>query len=180
MKTNVAKISYKPPKKQPEKIIFLIDASHSMLGQQQLGFLKGLILKSLKKRFKAVFSVVVMQENTAKILQPFTDDLKTVSETVENIACSGKTNLYTGFEKVHSLLISAKNTPITLYIFTDGRANIGAVNPFFDAVTFFNATLANRLKTNVIDTETAFVKIGMATILADKIGADCLPLHYFI
>lgn len=173
MKTQVWRLFYRQHTEDKQHIILLVDASHSMLTIGQLAKIKGLLLENIATlKPNQYFALVVMEQSTANIRLDFTDDFANIRQAIARIKSSGKTNLKAGFVSVAQLIKKQSEPAQTaLYIFSDGRANIGGDAPLQDAIVYFKKHL-NGLQTNVIDTETDFVKLGRAKMLAVGIGGD--------
>ncbi|MEW7279039.1 AAA family ATPase [Aquimarina sp. 2201CG1-2-11] len=158
-------------KKATANIVFLIDTSASMAIDQQIGYLKGVIEKTITAQpFKKVqYAIVGLQGTTAKIVQEFTSNTQQVSATNYQLKTGGKTNLGAAFFKVYELIRSINTQTVQLFVFTDGKINTGAQNPFQYAVDTYKKYLARIQKTTVIDTETGFVRLGKAQQLAQQL-----------
>ncbi len=158
-------------KKATANIVFLIDTSASMAIDQQIGYLKGVIEKTITAQpFKKVqYAIVGLQGTTAKIVQEFTSNTQQVSATNYQLKTGGKTNLGAAFFKVYELIRSINTQTVQLFVFTDGKINTGAQNPFQYAIDTYKKYLARIQKTTVIDTETGFVRLGKAQQLAQQL-----------
>ncbi|MDY8136622.1 VWA domain-containing protein [Aquimarina sp. 2201CG5-10] len=164
-------------RKAAARIIFLVDTSASMALDQQMAYLKGVIDKTITSNpmQKVQYAIVGLQDTTARIIQDFTYNTKQISDLNYQLKTGGKTNLGAAFFKVYELLRSVNMQTVQLFVFTDGKINTGAANPFQYAVTMYKMYLARVQKTTIIDTETGFVKLGKAKQLAQQ-----LKLNYSV
>ncbi|MBG6130271.1 magnesium chelatase subunit D [Aquimarina sp. EL_43] len=153
------------------RIIFLVDTSASMALDQQMAYLKGIIEKTIMSYplQKIQYAIVGLQDTTAKIIQEFTSNTGQISNINHQLKTGGKTNLGAAFFKVYELLRSVNTQTVQLFVFTDGKINAGAENPFQYAVSTYKKYLARIQKTTVIDTETGFVRLGKARQLAQQL-----------
>jgi magnesium chelatase subunit D len=138
---------------------------------QQMAYLKGIIEKTIMSYplQKIQYAIVGLQDTTAKIIQEFTSNTEQILDINHQLKTGGKTNLGAAFLKVYELLRSVNTQTIQLFVFTDGKINAGAENPFQYAVTVYKKYLARIQKTTIIDTETGFVRLGKARQLAQQL-----------
>lgn len=146
--------------------MFLIDSSGSMVKDQQIAYMKGLIQQTINrykgKRLK--YGAVALSHGEAQLLSPFTVDAAGLIQSIMELRSGGKTNMKAGFTLITPLV---KNNS-QLYIFTDGKINAGGT--FDEAVNYYN-TYLKQLKATVINNESGFIQLGMAEKLATAIGA---------
>ncbi|POR27945.1 hypothetical protein BWK58_03990 [Flavobacterium columnare] len=171
--TNTFKIHYKNAISQSKiHLVFLIDSSSSMIQDQQISFIKGLISQTLHKfkHKKILLSAVALQNGTASIVLQLTQNIETFIAQIQQLRSGGKTNLSAGLQLVHQLLKSKTPQEETLlYILTDGKINQGKTeNPFVEAVSYFKKYLKMFNHTTIIDTEKGFVKLALAKKLANE------------
>lgn len=169
--------TYKHPKSMLH-IVFLIDTSASMAVGKQIGYIKGIILKTIEANplQKIKYAVVALCNNTSKIIQPFTSNTSLISEISSQLKTQGKTNLKDAFLKVNELLKPINKKAAQLFVMTDGKINYGGENPFELAIQTYKMYLSNLSNTTVIDTETGFIKLGRAKKLADQLRLKYIPL----
>ncbi|WP_109434044.1 AAA family ATPase [Aquimarina sp. AU119] len=178
LKTGIFNPVYKQLiQKSTARIVFLVDTSTSMALDHQMGYLKGIIEKTIISYplQKIQYAIVGLHNTTAKILQEFTSNTKQIVTTNYQLKTGGKTNLGAAFFKVYELLRSLNTQTTQLFIFTDGKANTGAKDPFQYAITTYKTYLSKIPKTTVIDTERGFLKLGKAKQLAEQ-----LKLNYSV
>ncbi|PKV53138.1 protoporphyrin IX magnesium-chelatase [Aquimarina sp. MAR_2010_214] len=167
--------------KAAARIIFLVDTSASMALDQQMAYLKGIIEKTIMSYplQKIQYAIVGLQDTTAKIIQGFTANTHEISNINHQLKTGGKTNLGAAFFKVYELLRSVNTQTVQLFVFTDGKINAGAENPFQYAITTYKKYLARIQKATVIDTETGFVRLGKAKQLAQQLKLNYTTVSDF-
>ncbi|MFK7114485.1 AAA family ATPase [Flavobacterium oreochromis] len=171
--TNTFKIHYKNAISQSKiHLVLLIDSSSSMIQDQQISFIKGLISQTLHKfkHKKILLSAVALQNGTASIVLQLSQNIEKFIAQIQQLRSGGKTNLSAGLQLVHQLLKSKMPQEETLlYILTDGKINQGKTeNPFVEAVSYFKKYLKMFNHTTIIDTEKGFVKLALAKKLANE------------
>lgn len=174
-------LSYKFKREESDlHVVFMVDTSASMAVDKQLGYLKGLLLKTLaaNPRRKIKYAIVSLRETTAVISQPFTTNLTLLSEKSKALKAGGKTNLKAAFVTVAQLIKAVNLKTVQLFVLTDGRANTGGKQPFQAAISSYKKFLGQLKNTTVVDTETGFVKLGLAKKLADALRVTYLPLTH--
>lgn len=152
--------------KADQQVLFLIDSSGSMVKDQQIAYMKGLIQQTLTryqgKRLK--YAAVALSQGEARLLSPLSTNTEPLIQNIARLASGGKTNMKAGFELITQLIRNKTD----LYIFTDGKINAGGT--FEEAVAYYNTNL-KQVKATVINHESGFVQLGLAERLATAIGA---------
>ncbi len=182
LKTGVFHSIYKQrTQKSTARIVFLIDTSGSMALEHQMGYLKGIIDKTIGTYHlqKIQYAIVGLQDTTAKIVQEFTSNTERIKALNYQLRTGGKTNLGAAFLKVYELLRTLNTQTTQLFVFTDGKANTGAQDPFQYAVNTYKTYLRRLPKATVIDTEMGVVKLGKAKQLAQRLKMDYAALSAF-
>jgi magnesium chelatase subunit D len=163
-------------------LIFLIDSSSSMVKNQQISFIKGLISETLHKfkNKKVLLSAVALQNGTATVILKLTQNIENFIAEIQQLRSGGKTNLKAGLSLVHQLLKSKTPQEETVfYVLTDGKINKGETdNPFAEAVSYFKTYLRISKNTTVIDTEKGFVKLALAKKLAIEMNVNYRVVAY--
>lgn len=172
---------FKPEHSRAEaNIIFLLDTSGSMAANQQMGYVKGMIEQTLKKqRHKKIrYAMILLEGETAKICQPFTQNQQLISQFNYGLRNRGKTNLGAAFIKVQELSRSLDKSSVQLFAFTDGKANVGDGEnaPFEYALQCYKKHVGSRIRSTIVDTEQGMVRIGKARELAGKLGVRYLAI----
>ncbi|AUC15488.1 hypothetical protein BTO06_10200 [Tenacibaculum sp. SZ-18] len=171
------KIYQQISEKASAKIVFLLDTSASMAVDKQLGFVKGIIQKTIASypSKKIEYAIVVLENSSAKILQYFTTDSKRIQEASYQLKAGGKTNLGSAFLRVFELLKSINTKTVQLFVLTDGKINAGHESPFDFAVKNYKMYLSKLSNTTIVDTENSFVKLGKAKQLAKALNLRYVP-----
>jgi magnesium chelatase subunit D len=147
-------------------IIFLIDSSGSMVKDQQIAYIKGLIADTIVhyKGKRILYAAVALSNGDAQLLSPFTLDTELVMQTIASLKSGGKTNMKAGLAIVHQLIRSDAH----LYVFTDGKINAGT---FEETVSYYKTHLKQVKSATVIDNDSGFIQLGLSQKLATAIGA---------
>ena len=171
------KIYQQITEKASAKIVFLLDTSASMAVDKQLGYIKGIVQKTIASypAKKIEYAIVVLENSSAKVLQYFTTDSKRIQEASYQLRAGGKTNLGSAFLKVFELLKSINTKTVQLFVLTDGKINAGHENPFDFAVKNYKMYLSKLSNTTIVDTENGFVKLGRAKRLAEILNLRYVP-----
>lgn len=148
------------------QILFLIDSSGSMVKDQQIAYIKGLIQQTVQryKGRRLKYAAVALSHGEARLLSPFTPDAGGLIQTISQLRSGGKTNMKAGF----ALLAPLVKPNMHLYIFTDGKINAGGT---IEETASYYKTYLKQLKATVINNETGFIQLGLAEKLAKAIGA---------
>lgn len=180
---NKCTIHYKQPiQREAIRLLFLVDSSSSMSAGKQIGMVKGMI-NAVVQRFKnkrLEIALVALSQGIAKLLTGFTENIEQALQQLATLRSGGKTNMLAGFEEVNRLMRKEKNGYNSfLYVFTDGRINTGrSTNPFEEAVHLFRQQLHRlRAQTYIVDTETGFLRMGIAKKLSKAIGCHYLLIE---
>ncbi|TRX32198.1 VWA domain-containing protein [Flavobacterium sp. ZT3R18] len=181
--TQKIKVHYKKAIAQSKiHLIFLIDSSSSMVKNQQISFIKGLISETLLqfKNKKIVLSAVALQNGTATVVLKLTQNIEKFIAEIQQLRSGGKTNLKAGLSLVHQLLkLKMPQEETVFYVLTDGKINKGETeNPFAEAVSYFKTYLRISKNTTVIDTEKGFVKLALAKKLAIEMNVNYRVVAY--
>ncbi len=163
-------------------LVFLIDSSNSMVKNQQISFIKGLISETLLKfkNKKILLSAVALQNGTATVILKLTQNIENFIAEIQQLRSGGKTNLKAGLSLVHQLLKSKTPQEVTVfYVLTDGKINQGETeNPFAEAVSYYKTYLRIPKNTTIIDTEKGFVKLALAKKLAEEMKVNYQLIAY--
>ena len=181
--TDTFKAFYKQARKKASaKVVFLLDTSASMGIDKQLAYIKGILQKTFSSypNKKVSYAIVGLEQASAKIIQPFTDDKEQLSHITHTLRAGGKTNLGDAFFKVFELLKSINKKTVQLFILTDGKANAGHDNPFEYAVKTYKSYLSKLKHSTIIDTENSFVKLGRAKVLAERLHIRYVSLDAIV
>lgn len=161
--------------------LFVVDASGSMSARERMKTVKGVIFKILLDAYQKRDRVgmVAFRKNQAEVLLPVTRSVDFAQKKLASMPTGGKTPLAKGLLKAEDVLDmlyrqDANQDPVMILI-TDGRAtsplNKGT-NPVTDALEEAKRIGRRNIPVAVIDTESGFIKLGLAKKLAKAMGAS--------
>jgi magnesium chelatase subunit D len=160
-------------------VFFLIDSSGSMLKDKQIAYIKGLVTQTINryKTRRIKYAAVALNNADAQLLSAPTLHAEELINAIATLTSGGKTNMKAGFSLISQLLKTNIQEQTSLYIFTDGKINVGnTADPFQEAVTFYKQHLKCIKQTTIIDNENGFIKLGLAEKLAYAMGAQYHPI----
>lgn len=161
--------------------LFAVDASGSMGARERMKTVKGVILKILLEAYQKRDRVgmIAFRKNQAEVLLPVTKSVDFAQKKLATMPTGGKTPLAKGLEKAEDVLdMIYRQDPMqdpVLIVITDGRATTPLVpggDATAEAMNEAERIAKRKLPTAVIDTETGFVKLGLAKKLAQKMEAS--------
>ena len=161
--------------------LFVVDASGSMGARERMKTVKGVIFKILLDAYQKRDRVgmVAFRKKQAEVLLPVTRSVDFAQKKLASMPTGGKTPLAKGLLKAEDVLDmlyrqDANQDPMVILI-TDGRAtsplNKGT-NPVTDAMEEAKRIGRRHIPVAVIDTESGFIKLGLAKKLAKAMGAS--------
>ena len=161
--------------------LFVVDASGSMGARERMKTVKGVIFKILLDAYQKRDRVgmVAFRKKKAEVLLPVTRSVDFAQKKLASMPTGGKTPLAKGLLKAEDVLDmlyrqDANQDPVVILI-TDGRAtsplNKGT-NPVTDAMEEAKRIGRRHIPVAVIDTESGFIKLGLAKKLAKAMGAS--------
>ena len=177
-------------------ILFVVDASGSMGAQRRMVAVKGAILSLLLDAYQRRDRVglIAFRGTTAQVLLPPTASVDLAQVHLREMPTGGRTPLSRGLlmalEVVETEKMKDRNVLPLLVLLSDGRANVamgsrdaaGAENsgtglPIAEAKAMAAAIKEQHIQSVVIDTETDFLRLGLAGPIADAMGAPCIKLE---
>ena len=159
-------------------ILFVVDASGSMAAKKRMSAVKGAVLSLLADAYQRrdKVSLVSFRGEDAQVLLPPTSSVELAAPRLQKLPTGGRTPLAAGLEKAVKVLARERLRDIErrplLVLLTDGRATAGP-NPRRTARMLRGLEVASV----VVDTEEGFVRLGMASEVADSMGARCLRIE---
>jgi magnesium chelatase subunit D len=158
-------------------VLFLVDASGSMAARRRMEAVKGAVLSLLLDAYQRRDKVglICFRGKTAHVLLPPTSSVDTAARRLAAMPAGGRTPLAAGLAEARATLArEALRDPWRrplLVIVTDGRHTQGG-DP---------AAVAGRLRQDniacvVVDCEAGPVRLGLAAVLAGRLGAQYLNL----
>ena len=165
--------------------LFLVDASGSMGAQERMKAVKGAIFAMLQEAYQKRDKVgmIAFRRKAAEELLPITRSVDLAQKRLAELPTGGKTPLAEGLAQAFITLDMQKRKepdmdPV-LVLVTDGRANSvvqEGENPVESAMKLARQIHKAKITSVVIDTETDFIKLGVARQVAAEMGANYYKL----
>ncbi len=167
--------------KESNLVLFCVDASGSMAARRRMEQVKTAVLSLLMDAYQRRDKVAVIsfRGESAEVLLPPTGSVEVAARRLDELPAGGRTPLAEGLDAAVELLrVEALRDPRRrplLVVVTDGRATAGR-----DPVQRSRAS-ADRLAHGgvaalVVDCEAGPMRLGLARILADRLGAEHVPV----
>ena len=165
--------------------LFVVDASGSMGAQERMKAVKGAIFAMLQEAYQKRDKVgmIAFRRKVAEELLPVTRSVDLAQKRLAELPTGGKTPLAEGLAQAFITLDRLKrkepNAEPVLVLVTDGRANSvvqEGEDPVESAVKLAQQIHKAKITSVVIDTETDFVKLGVARQVAEAMGANYYKL----
>lgn len=165
--------------------LFAVDASGSMGARERMRAVKGAIFYMLQEAYQKRDRVgmIVFRRQAAELLLPITRSVDMAQKCLAQMPTGGKTPLADGLSKallILSLLNKRdKEMEPVLILLTDGRANAVAEgdDPIASALKMAEKIREAKITALVIDTESGFIKLGLAKKIAAAMGASYYTLQ---
>jgi len=149
--------------------LFVVDASGSMVARHRMEATKAAILSLLRDSYVHRDSVglIAFRKESAEVLLPFTRSVERAERLLASMPTGGKTPLAHGLRMAYTmcdrLLRSHKAERIQIICITDGRATSGdSEDPVSESKQWARILGTLPVDCIVIDTETGFIKLGLA------------------
>ncbi|HWJ83140.1 MAG TPA: VWA domain-containing protein [Nocardioides sp.] len=162
-------------------VLFCVDASGSMAARRRMEQVKtavlSLLLDAYQRRDKV--GLVTFRGDRADLALPPTGSVDAAARRLEELPAGGRTPLAEGLLEAAAVLgrervRDPRRRPL-LVVVTDGRATSGA-----DAVTRSRQVATHLAATGiasvVVDCEAGPMRMGLAAVLADHLGAEHVPV----
>ena len=165
--------------------LFLVDASGSMGAQERMKAVKGAIFAMLQEAYQKRDKVgmIAFRRKAAEELLPITRSVDLAQKRLAELPTGGKTPLAEGLAQAFITLdMQIRKEPDTepvLVLVTDGRANsvvLEGEDPVESAMKLAKQIHKAKITSIVIDTETDFIKLGVARQVAAEMGANYYKL----
>ena len=160
--------------------LFVVDASGSMGARERMQSVKGAIFSMLQDAYEKRDQVglIAFRRQTAEVLLPVTRSMNLARKCLQYLPTGGKTPLAEGLRMAFLVLESLRKRerellPV-LVLVTDGRANCSVTDSgdaVADALRAAGIIKRAGIPGVVIDTETEFVKLGVARRVARESGS---------
>ena len=165
--------------------LFLVDASGSMGAQERMKAVKGAVFAMLQEAYQKRDKVgmIAFRRKAAEELLPITRSVDLAQKRLAELPTGGKTPLAEGLARALVTLDMQKRKepdiePV-LVLVTDGRANSvvqDGEDPVESAMKLARKIRKAKITSVVIDTETDFIKLGVARQVAAEMGANYYKL----
>ena len=149
--------------------LFVVDASGSMAARHRMEATKAAILSLLRDSYVHRDSVglIAFRKESAEVLLPFTRSVERAERLLASMSTGGKTPLAHGLRMAYTmcdrLLRSHRAERIQIICITDGRATSGdSEDPVAESKQWARILGTLPVDCIVIDTETGFIKLGLA------------------
>ena len=149
--------------------LFVVDASGSMAARHRMEATKAAILSLLRDSYihRDSVGLIAFRKESAEVLLPFTRSVERAERLLASMTTGGKTPLAHGLRMAYTmcdrLLRAHQAERIQIICITDGRATSGdSEDPVAESKQW--ALILGTLPVDciVIDTETGFIKLGLA------------------
>ena len=149
--------------------LFVVDASGSMAAHHRMEATKAAILSLLRDSYVHRDSVglIAFRKESAEVLLPFTRSVERAERLLASMPTGGKTPLAHGLRMAYTmcdrLLRAHRAERIQIICITDGRATSGdSEDPVAESKQWARILGTLPVDCIVIDTETGFIKLGLA------------------
>lgn len=165
-------------------LVFVVDASGSMGARRRMETTKGAILTLLTDAYQRRDRVALVSVRGvgAEVILPPTNSVELAHRHLAKLPTGGRTPLWAGLGRARTLIEQEQQRNRDLVcmaiVVSDGRANLGqgALGPAEALGVAADALREVVRSALVVDTESGFVRLGLARTLADRLGADYLSL----
>lgn len=159
--------------------LFVVDASGSMAARHRMEATKAAILSLLRDSYVHRDSVglIAFRKDSAEVLLPFTRSVERAERLLASMPTGGKTPLSKGLRMAYTmcdrLLRLHKAERIQIICITDGRATSGdSDDPVSESKQWARIVGTLPVDCIVIDTETGFIKLGLAKELCKLMNGN--------
>ena len=149
--------------------LFVVDASGSMAARHRMEATKSAILSLLRDSYihRDSVGLIAFRKESAEVLLPFTRSVERAERLLASMPTGGKTPLAHGLRMAYTmcdrLLRSHKAERIQIICITDGRSTSGdSDDPVSESKQWARILGTLPVDCIVIDTETGFIKLGLA------------------
>ena len=149
--------------------LFVVDASGSMAARHRMEATKAAILSLLRDSYihRDSVGLIAFRKESAEVLLPFTRSVERAERLLASMPTGGKTPLAQGLRMAYilcdRLLRAHRAERIQIICITDGRATSGDYeDPVAESKQWARILGTLPVDCIVIDTETGFIKLGLA------------------
>jgi magnesium chelatase subunit D len=159
-------------------VLFVVDASGSMAARERMRAVKGAVLSLLLDAYQRRDKVglITFRGSSAETALPPTSSVEAGARRLEELPTGGRTPLAAGLLRAAGVLRAERlrdpaRRPL-LVVVTDGRATHGSMDDALRA-----SDLLREATSVVVDCESGPVRLGLAARLAERLGAERVPLQ---
>ena len=149
--------------------LFVVDVSGSMAARHRMEATKAAILSLLRDSYihRDSVGLIAFRKESAEVLLPFTRSVERAERLLASMPTGGKTPLAQGIRMAYTLcdrlLRAHRAERIQIICITDGRATSGdSEDPVTESKQWARILGTLPVDCIVIDTETGFIKLGLA------------------
>ncbi|WP_374022086.1 magnesium chelatase subunit D family protein [Mycobacterium sp. HNNTM2301] len=163
-------------------VIFVVDASGSMAARDRMAAVSGATLSLLRDAYQRrdKVAVITFRQHEARLLLPPTSSAHIAGRRLARFDTGGKTPLAEGLLAARELIVREKARDRArrslVVVLTDGRATAGP-DPLGRSRVAAARLVAEGAAAVVVDCETSYVRLGLATQLARHLGAPAVRLE---
>lgn len=165
--------------------LFVVDASGSMGAKMRMKAVKGTIFTLLNDAYQKRDQVgmIAFRRDTAELILPITRSIDLAHKCLQDLPTGGKTplaeGLATAFETIQKIKRNESNLDPIVILLTDGRTNRNKQggDPIEESIKMAEKFNQAQIQAVVIDTETDFIKLGIAKKVAQAMQATYYPLE---
>ena len=159
--------------------LFVVDASGSMAARHRMEATKSAVLSLLRDSYihRDSVGLIAFRKESAEVLLPFTRSVERAERLLASMPTGGKTPLAHGLRMAYTmcdrLLRAHRAERIQIICITDGRATSGDLeDPVAEAKQWARILGTLPVDCIVIDTETGFIKLGLAKELCQLMNGS--------
>jgi len=163
-------------------VIFVVDASGSMAARDRMAAVTGAALSLLRDAYQRrdKIAVITFRAEGARVVLPPTASAHTASRRLTRLDTGGTTPLAQGLLTARDVVLRERARDRTrrplVVVLTDGRAT-GGPDPLGRSRIAARRLAAEGAAAVVVDCETSYIRLGLATELASQLGAPVLRLE---
>ncbi len=162
-------------------VIFDVDASGSMGAERRMSMVKAAVLSLLTDAYQKRDRVclVTFRGEGAKVVVPPTGSTDLARERMRDVKIGGRTPLSSGLQASMDVIrierMKDRGIRPILVVVSDGRANSGLMGE--DLAGLCRSISEEDVDVVVLDSESGFIKLGLAKKLSEDLGARYLDLE---
>ncbi len=163
-------------------VIFVVDASGSMAARDRMAAVSGATLSLLRDAYQRrdKVAVITFRQKEARLLLPPTSSAHIAARRLARFDTGGRTPLAEGLLAARELVVRERTRdrarrPLVV-VLTDGRATAGQ-DPLGRSRIAAARLVAEGAAAVVVDCETSYVRLGLATQLAHQLSAPAVRLE---